>query len=35
MHVVPILDKVRESHHTTTYRFRADFGGQGQVAGAH
>ena len=28
MHVVPILDKVRESHHTTTYRFRADFGGQ-------
>jgi len=28
MYIVPILDMVRESHHTTTYRFRADFGGQ-------
>ena len=26
--VVPLLDVVRESKHTTTYRFRADLGGQ-------
>ncbi len=26
-HVVPLLDVVRESSHTTTYRFRADIGG--------
>lgn len=26
--VVPILELVRESHHTMTYRFRGDFGGQ-------
>src|SRR4030067_100769 len=33
IHVVPILDKVRESHHTTTYRFRADFGGEAGPCG--
>lgn len=27
MQVVPLLEVVRENHHTTTYRFRADFGG--------
>ena len=27
MQVVPLLEIVKESHHTTTYRFRADFGG--------
>ncbi len=27
LQVVPLLEVVRESHHTTTYRFRADFGG--------
>ena len=27
MHVVPLLEVVQENHHTTTYRFRADFGG--------
>ncbi len=27
MQIVPLLEVVRESHHTTTYRFRADFGG--------
>ena len=27
MQVVPLLEVVRESSHTTTYRFRADFGG--------
>jgi len=27
MQVVPLLEVVRESHHTNTYRFRADFGG--------
>ncbi len=27
MQVVPLLEVVKESHHTTTYRFRADFGG--------
>lgn len=27
IHVVPILEVVRESHHTNTYRFRADIGG--------
>ncbi|OGS59963.1 MAG: dihydroorotate dehydrogenase electron transfer subunit [Euryarchaeota archaeon RBG_19FT_COMBO_69_17] len=27
LQVVPLIDVVRESHHTTTYRFRADFGG--------
>jgi len=26
--IVPLLDVVRESHHTTSYRFRADFGGE-------
>src|SRR3972149_672945 len=32
LQVVPLIDVVRESHHTTTYRFRADFGGDpGQV----
>jgi len=28
IHIVPILDVVQESHHTTTYRFRADLGGE-------
>lgn len=27
MQVVPILEVVRENHHTTTFRFRADLGG--------
>ncbi len=27
LQVVPLLEIVPESHHTTTYRFRADFGG--------
>ncbi len=27
MQVVPLLEVVPENHHTTTYRFRADFGG--------
>ncbi len=27
MQVVPLLEVVKESRHTTTYRFRADFGG--------
>jgi len=27
MQVVPLLELVKESHHTTTYRFRADLGG--------
>ncbi|MFA5896304.1 MAG: dihydroorotate dehydrogenase electron transfer subunit [Thermoplasmata archaeon] len=27
MQIVPLLEIVKESHHTTTYRFRADFGG--------
>jgi dihydroorotate dehydrogenase electron transfer subunit len=27
MQIVPLLEVVTESHHTTTYRFRADFGG--------
>ena len=26
--IVPLIEVVRESHHTMTYRFRADFGGQ-------
>jgi len=28
LQVVPLLDVVRESHHTTSYRFRADIGGE-------
>jgi len=28
LHIVPILEVVRESHHTNTYRFRADVGGE-------
>ncbi len=27
MQIVPLLEVVRENHHTTTYRFRADLGG--------
>jgi len=27
-HIVPLLDVVRETHDTTTYRFRADIGGE-------
>ncbi len=27
LQVVPLLEITKESHHTTTYRFRADFGG--------
>ncbi len=27
LQVVPLLEVVKENHHTTTYRFRADFGG--------
>ncbi len=28
MQVVPLLEVQKENHHTTTYRFRADFGGE-------
>lgn len=27
LQIVPLLEVARENHHTTTYRFRADFGG--------